>query len=81
MNTQGDSLILNAGRYPEKTAIVFRDKRFTYRELNEPVNRFAHHLVDPGVQKGDRVGIMFYNSNQFVEIYFATVKTQKAGML
>ena len=74
MKSVGDLLVLNSNRYPEKTAIVFRGQRFTYRELNERVNRLAHHLLDLGIQKGDRVGFMFYNSNQFVEIYFAALK-------
>ncbi len=67
-------LVRNANRYPEKAAVVYRDRRLTYRELNERVNRLAHHLMDLGVEKGDRVGFMFYNSNQFVESFFAALK-------
>jgi acyl-CoA synthetase (AMP-forming)/AMP-acid ligase II len=70
----GFLLTQNAGRYPENTAIVYRGQRFTYRELNERANRMGHHLIDLGVEKGDRVGFMFYNSNQFAEIYYATQK-------
>ncbi len=70
----GDFLYKSAVKYPEKTALIIQDRRFSYRELNERVNRMAHHLQDMGVRKGDRVGFMFYNSNQFIEIYFATVK-------
>jgi acyl-CoA synthetase (AMP-forming)/AMP-acid ligase II len=74
MRSIGDLLVLNANRYPENTAIVHRGQRFTYREVNERVNRLCHHLLDLGVRKGDRIGIMLYNSNQFVEIFFAAVK-------
>jgi long-chain acyl-CoA synthetase len=74
----GYLLVLNANRYPEKTALVHRRQRLTYRELNQQVNRLAHHLMKLGVEKGDRVGFMFYNSSQFVEIFFAT---QKIGAL
>jgi acyl-CoA synthetase (AMP-forming)/AMP-acid ligase II len=70
-----DFLVRNSNRYPEKTAIVYRDCRLTYRDLNERINRLAHHLMHIGVQKGDRVGFMFYNSNQFVESFFAVLKT------
>ena len=69
-----DFLVQNASRYPENTAILYRGQRFTYRELNDRVNRLAHHFLDLGVRKGDHVGFMFYNSNQFVELFFATVK-------
>jgi acyl-CoA synthetase (AMP-forming)/AMP-acid ligase II len=74
MKNIGEILVLNANRYPEKTAILYQEQRLTYRELNERVNRLSHHLADLGVRKGDRVGFMLYNSNQFVEIFFATVK-------
>lgn len=70
----GDFLLAMARRYPEKTAVVFRGQRFSYSELNERVNRLAHHLKGLGVQKGDRVGLMFFNSTQFVELFFATTK-------
>jgi acyl-CoA synthetase (AMP-forming)/AMP-acid ligase II len=74
----GDLLVLNAGRYPKKTAMVYRGRRFTYLEFNQRVNRLAHNLMDLGVRKGDRVGYMFFNSNQSAETFFAT---QKIGAL
>jgi acyl-CoA synthetase (AMP-forming)/AMP-acid ligase II len=70
----GDLLVLNARRYPEKTAVVYQGRRFTYEEINTRVNRLAHHLMNLGVRKGEHVGFMFYNSNQFIELFFATVK-------
>jgi acyl-CoA synthetase (AMP-forming)/AMP-acid ligase II len=74
MNNIGELIVLNANRYPDKTALVYRDLRLSYRKLNERINRMAHHLLDLGVQKGEQVGFMFYNSNQFVEIFYATLK-------
>jgi acyl-CoA synthetase (AMP-forming)/AMP-acid ligase II len=78
MRNIGDLLILNAGRYPDCTALVHKTERFSYRELNQQVNRMAHHLLSLGIQKGDRVGFMFFNSVQIVQIFFAT---QKIGAL
>jgi long-chain acyl-CoA synthetase len=72
--TTSDFLVLNANRYPDKTAIVYRGRRLSYREINERVNRLAHHLMALDVKKGDHVGLMFLNSNQFVETFFATQK-------
>ncbi len=74
MKNLGELLVLNARRYPDNPAVVYRDRRFTYAELNKRVNRLAHHLMDLGVGKGDHVGFMFYNSNQFIELFFATAK-------
>lgn len=36
-----DFLVLNANRYPDRTAIVYRGRRISYREVNERVNRLA----------------------------------------
>ncbi len=56
------------------------DERITYQALNQSVNRMAHHLLELGVRKGDRVGYLFYNSNQFVEIFFAAQKIGAIGV-
>ncbi len=74
MQSLGDYLVLNANRYPDNIAIVDRDQRISYRELNQRINRMAHHLLDLGVRKGDRVGMMFHNSSQIVEILYAAGK-------
>ncbi len=70
----GEMLSLNARRYPEKIAVVHNEERLTYRELNKRVNRLANHLLEMGVKKGDRVGLLFYNSSRFVEILYAVAK-------
>jgi hypothetical protein len=53
----GDFLKRSAERLPNKTAMVFGDKRFTYSEFNSTVNRFAHVLMDVGIRKGDVVSL------------------------
>ena len=59
---------------PDRTAMVFEGKRFTYEELQERVNRLANALSDLGVGKGDRVATMQVNCNQIVETYFASAR-------
>ena len=39
----------HAERTPDATALVFADKRLTYRELNERANQLAHYLQKLGV--------------------------------
>ncbi len=64
------------------TAVVFEDNRregnptcrFTYKQLNERVNRLAHVLLEKGITKGDRVAAFCYNCNQMLEAYFAVSK-------
>jgi fatty-acyl-CoA synthase len=70
----GRILSLTANKFPERTAIIFENKRFTYREFNERVNQLAQTLVQRGLRKGERVAVLLFNSNHFVEAYFATAK-------
>ncbi len=52
--------------------IVYRDvKRLTYREVHERVSRLASSLAGVGVNPGDTVGILDWDSNRFLEAYFA----------
>jgi amino acid adenylation domain-containing protein len=43
---------------PEALALVFKDERLTYGELEEASNRLAHLLKDAGCRRGDRVGLL-----------------------
>jgi fatty-acyl-CoA synthase len=58
----------------EKTAIVFKEKRFTYAQFNKRVNQLVHSLIGIGVRKGDRVNVLLYNSNEMLEVLFACAK-------
>ena len=52
--------------------IVYRDmKRFTYRQLRERIGRLASSLDRLGVGAGDTVGVLDWDSNRFLEAYFA----------
>ena len=52
--------------------IVYRDsRRFTYRELRSRVGRLASALAGIGVRPGDTVGILDWDSNRFLEAFFA----------
>jgi fatty-acyl-CoA synthase len=66
-----DFLRRAAKLYPNKTAIVSGDKRFTYREFEQRVNQLAHALLSLGVSRGDRVCILSPNSHFFLEAYYA----------
>jgi fatty-acyl-CoA synthase len=52
--------------------VVYRDaKRFTYVEIWERINRLASALAALGVQPGDTVGVLDWDSNRFLEAFFA----------
>src|SRR5262245_37512428 len=47
-----------AERRSEQTAIVYKQERLSYGELEESSNRLAHLLEEAGCRRGDRVGIL-----------------------
>jgi long-chain acyl-CoA synthetase len=65
---------LSALLVPERTAIAFEGRRYSYAELKERVNRLADALSRLGLKKGDRAAILEVNCNQYVEACFATAK-------
>jgi acyl-CoA synthetase (AMP-forming)/AMP-acid ligase II len=72
--TLADSLLSSVRKYPDKTAIVFEDRRFTYREFNDRVNRAANAMLALGLQKGDRVALLMGNCNEMAEMLMAVGK-------
>jgi long-chain acyl-CoA synthetase len=71
----GDMLLRNANKFPEKIAIVSKDFSISYQALNERVNRLANALLNKGLKKRDRIGVLVHSCYQFIEIYFAAAKT------
>ncbi len=60
---------------PDRTAcVVVGGPRRTYAELEERVNRLAHHLQSAGVGPGDHVGIYAYNGIEWIETMMALYK-------
>jgi fatty-acyl-CoA synthase len=57
--------------YGSKIGIVDGEKRFTYVEYDQRINRFANALISMGLRTGDVVSFLTYNSHQLLEAYFA----------
>ncbi|MFH1974849.1 MAG: long-chain fatty acid--CoA ligase [Pseudomonadota bacterium] len=74
MNSFINFLPLHANKHPDKTAIIFNDKRFSYRMLNSRVNKLSNAFNALGVSKGDRVAILLHNGNEIVESVYACAK-------
>jgi long-chain acyl-CoA synthetase len=72
--TLGKLLERNAKALPEKTAIVFHDRKLTYRQLNETVNRMATGLMRLGMNKGDRIALMLPRIPELVIGFLAVAK-------
>ncbi len=60
-----------AERYPDRIALIYENRRFTYREWYARVRRFAQGLADLGVRPSDRVAFFVPTSENSVTTYFA----------
>ncbi|MBI5605085.1 MAG: AMP-binding protein [Deltaproteobacteria bacterium] len=69
----GSFLDFSAARFPDKTALVFKDTRLTYRQLRKRVLRLSSALGRLGLEKGDRVATVMWNCREMLEIYLAAV--------
>ena len=64
-----------AARYPDKPAIVFYDRVYSYSELRRQAEALAAWLEQRcGVGNGDRVLLYSQNCPQFVIAYYATLR-------
>jgi long-chain acyl-CoA synthetase len=69
-----DALARAATHRPESVAIWFLNRRLTYRELQDQVDRCATALARLGVRKGTRVAIQLPNLPQTVIAYYAVLR-------
>jgi fatty-acyl-CoA synthase len=67
-----DFLNRPAAVYPEKTAVVDGERRYSYREFQGRVNRLSHALLALGIRRGDRVSMLSANSHFFLESFFGS---------
>ena len=63
-----------AERFPDRTCIVYKDRQFTYAEINQRANCLAWGLIKRGFAKGSRVACLQYNCNQSFELFLAMWK-------
>lgn len=69
------TLIRHAARnFPEREIVYRTDEgvfRYNYKEAYKRVNKLAAALKQIGIQPGDRIGVLDWNSRRFFEAYFA----------
>ena len=56
--------------YPDKVAVVHGERRITYREFGERVNRLASALAAAGIEPGDRVAFVAPNIPALLEAHY-----------
>ena len=60
--------------HAKRTAVVDKDKRYSFQEVDERSSRLANGLLKLGVKKGDKIVGILKNSSEYVEILFAKYK-------
>ena len=67
-----------AKAYPERTGLICKTGRakrsWTFREMDNTADWFAHSLSERGVKRGDRVMLMVKPSLEFITLTFALFK-------
>lgn len=64
----------NARNFPDRTAVVFKDVRYTWAQWNRRINRLANALLRMGLSPGDKCAMMLNNCHQFLEVMLASSK-------
>jgi len=50
-------------------------KELTWREFDEKANQFANFLLDKGITRSDKIGILLVNCIEWLPIYFGILKS------
>jgi long-chain acyl-CoA synthetase len=69
-----DYICRNAQIYSDRDSIVFNDVRWTHKQYKEKCDRLAAGLIKSGIEKGDRIGVVAHNCDEFMILYGAAAK-------
>ncbi len=73
-STVDGTLQRSAGRHPDRTALLFAERTWTYAELDDAVSRAARVLLDLGLRHGDRVATYGRNSDAYLLAYLGCAR-------
>jgi fatty-acyl-CoA synthase len=60
--------------FGDRVGVIDGEKRFTYRQFGERTHRLANALVELGIEPGDRVSFLTYNTHQLLEAYYGVLE-------
>src|SRR5882724_1374977 len=61
----------SASVFPDRTAVVHGERRSTYRQLEDRVDRLVRALHAAGLERGDRVAFLSPNTPAMLEAHYA----------
>ncbi len=70
----GEALFRSAKNFPSKTALIIKDKEYSYQLLKDHAKKLAAYFIKAGIKKGEPIAIYLDNSWEcIVSIYAATI--------
>jgi len=70
----GEMVARNAARTPDREALVFEGRRYSYRDYDARTNQLTNSFLSRGYGKGDRIAQVLFNCSEFMESYVAVAK-------
>ena len=68
----------NVKRHPNRIALKFEEKEWSFSNLNEYSNRVANLMIEMGFHQGEEVALMMNNRLEFIGIWLGL---SKAGLV
>jgi long-chain acyl-CoA synthetase len=60
--------------FPQKKALIFNGKSYTYSEMNRIIDGVARRLIGLGVSKGDRIALYMANRPEWMMFYYGAAR-------
>ncbi len=67
-------LAQNAKEFPEKPAVIFKDKITTFKDLNNRAARFANAITSLGLKPKQKVAAIMRNRAEYLEVIYGLTK-------
>ena len=75
LNLPKDLIKYSIKKHHDKIAVIDGDRQATYGELYERAVRLSNILTSLGIGKGDKLGVLLYNCQEYFEIRIASYLT------
>lgn len=69
-----DVICRNAHNFADRESIVFNDVRLTHKQFKLKCDQVAAGLIKAGAVRGDRLGVVAHNSDEYMILYGAAAK-------
>jgi long-chain acyl-CoA synthetase len=63
-----------ANRFPKQTCVIFEDRKISYGQIAQEINRFSRALRELGVENGDRVMLLLPNLPQTIIGFYGVLE-------